>query len=199
MKSFKHWKRQEVEEIFGLNRLQKMPLLEEWKKVNINEINESEKSQIEELREFIAYHVMDWNEAELKFHFLGPFMRVVNFYSDKYSPFVERSLSVDIGGKTANGNIDFMVATGSQIPRAPYFCLHEYKPEEGSSNDASGQLLIAMVAAQQANQKTRKICLFMDVLLLVETFISWYYTKSNMLSQMFILLLNKIFLKFLLC
>jgi len=87
---------------------------------------------------------------------LGPFLLLVNFHSSQYHPFLERTLSVKIGEETATGIVDFLIAQGEQIPKAPYFCLHEYKPEEGVSNDPFGQLLIAMVAAQQANELVGK-------------------------------------------
>jgi hypothetical protein len=152
MKSFNQWRRQEVQEAFGLERLQQLPLLDEWLRVDVSAITPEERKQIESLRGLFQQHALDWNEAEVKFHFLGPLMNVVDFHAAYYHSFVERPLQVTIGEETASGIVDFMVATGDQLPKAPYFCLHEYKPEAGSSNDVSGQLLIAMVAAQQANR-----------------------------------------------
>lgn len=153
MKSFKYWKRQEVEETFDLSRLSEMDLLTEWLKVNHQSITEKEREAIIELRQLLKKFIISWNKAELKFHFLGPFMGLIKLYSDKYNSFVERSLTAIIGNETSSGNIDFLVAAGEQIPRVPYFLLHEYKPEEGTSNDPIGQLLIAMIAAQQANHQ----------------------------------------------
>lgn len=46
MKSFKYWKRQEVEETFGLTRLQEMPLLKEWLNVEVGTITEKEKIEL---------------------------------------------------------------------------------------------------------------------------------------------------------
>ena len=47
-----------------------------------------------------------------------------------------------------------MVARGKQKPRAPYFLLHEYKPESHAGLDPRGQLLIAMMAARKRNGST---------------------------------------------
>lgn len=157
MKAFKHWKRQQVQETFGLKKFETLPILERWLTVDTTKITAEERKDVEKLRVLLKRHVLDWNEAELKFHFLGPFMLAIDFYSDHYNPFVERPLTVKLGEDTAVGIVDFLVAAGEQIPKAPYFCLHEYKPEEGSSNDPFGQLLIAMVAAQQANEAEGKI------------------------------------------
>lgn len=153
MKPFKYWKRQEVEEAFGLKRLRNLPILSEWLNVDMNTIGGKAKERLEELRGVLIDNILDWNEAELKFYFLGPLMLLVNYKTDKYWAFAERSLSVTIGKDTTSRNIDFFVAQGEQIPKALYFCLHEYKPEEGTSNDPLGQLLITMVAAQKANEK----------------------------------------------
>jgi RNA polymerase-interacting CarD/CdnL/TRCF family regulator len=39
----------------------------------------------------------------------------------------------------------------------PYFCLHEYKKESDPSGDPRGQVLIAMLAAQEMNQDGKPI------------------------------------------
>lgn len=140
LKSFKYWKRQEVQTAFGLKRVKKMNLLEDWQKVDVTTISNKEKERIEELRLDLKGYVINWNEAALKFFFLGPFIRLINFYSDYYNPFLEQKLTVKIGEEEASGNVDFIIAKGEQIPEAPIFCLHEYKPEDGASNDPFGQL-----------------------------------------------------------
>ncbi len=153
LKSFKYWKRQEVQKVFGLKRMRKMDEMSNWLNVDITSIAANKKIQIEALRAYLFEHVTDWNEATLKFLFLGPFMQLVNFHINNYNPFLEYPLKATVGDDETSGKVDFMVAQGEQIPEAPFFCLHEYKPEEGTSNDPYGQLLVAMVAAQQENQK----------------------------------------------
>ena len=56
-------------------------------------------------------------------------------------------------GLEAGGKVDWMLAEGIQDPRQPYFFLHEYKKEVEASGDPLGQLLIAMVGAQQQNME----------------------------------------------
>lgn len=153
LKAFKYWK--EVHNTFGLQQVFSMPLMEEWLKVDIQSISEGVKKQLEDLKLELLQFATDWNEATLKFFFLSPLMCLVNFHVGIYNPFLEHSLSAKIGSDKASGKVDFMVAQGQQIPKAPFFCLHEYKPEEGTSNDPYGQLLIAMIAAQQENLKIK--------------------------------------------
>ena len=51
----------------------------------------------------------------------------------------------------SSGRVEWMVCTGKQRPRKPFFFLQEYKPEKVANNDPLGQLLIAMVDAQFRN------------------------------------------------
>ncbi|TAE03734.1 MAG: hypothetical protein EAZ97_01070 [Bacteroidetes bacterium] len=50
-----------------------------------------------------------------------------------------------------------MIATGSQIPKKPFFFLNEYKPQFGATNDPKEQLMIAMLAAQGKNNDRKVI------------------------------------------
>lgn len=68
-----------------------------------------------------------------------------------------RKLSGEIDGETVSGEIDLMLASGQFEPKKPYFCLHEYKKEKGVDNDPLGQLIIAMMTAQELNQDSKVI------------------------------------------
>jgi hypothetical protein len=75
-------------------------------------------------------------------------MNLAGYDTDKYNSFLEHTLSIKVNEDiTVSGSLDFLVATGKQIPRAPLFALHEYKPEPNMSIDPMKKLLIAMVTA----------------------------------------------------
>ena len=154
MKSFKFWKTQEVEETFGIEQVQEMEALNNWLQAKC-EISEREKGTIESLRKELKLNATFWNEAELKMGFLAPLLRLINYSTKQYKPFFERTLVVRKEEEQASGKVDFVVAQGKQIPRTAFFCIHEYKPEQGSSNDVVGQLLMGMLAAQAENEKKR--------------------------------------------
>jgi hypothetical protein len=61
-------------------------------------------------------------------------------------------LTIEVNNQPVQENIGFMVATGRQTPRTPFYTLHEYKSEPGYTGYPLGQLLIAMVAAQKRNE-----------------------------------------------
>lgn len=153
LQSFKFWKPEDVKHFFGVTQQKQSPALADWLVTECRLSNEEER-QLNILQGRLIDKVQDWNEAELKFFFLGPLMSLVWFDTDDYRAFLESRLSVEVNGQIAQGNIDFMVATGEQTPRAPFYTLHEYKPEPGYTGYPLGQLLIAMVAAQKRNEAT---------------------------------------------
>ncbi|MEM8524198.1 MAG: hypothetical protein AAGG68_06130 [Bacteroidota bacterium] len=151
LQSFKYWKPEDVERSFNISLVKKSPDLDQWL-VADTLISKKEREQLSALKERLIENVQDWNEAALKFYFLGPLMGLIWFKSDQYNSFLENKLTVEVGDQIVQGNIDFMVATGRQTPRTPFYTLHEYKPEPGYTGYPLGQLLIAMVAAQKRNE-----------------------------------------------
>lgn len=157
MKPFEHWTAEEVEKTFGLTETYHYPLLLDWIKVE-GTIEENEEKAIKQLREELIFNIQSWNEEEVKMLFIGPFLNFVHYYHKNYKPFLERKLSLEIDGVQAAGRVDFLLAHGKRSPEQPYFCLHEYKREEPKGKgDTLGQLLIAMLAAQQLNENTHPV------------------------------------------
>ncbi|TAE71435.1 MAG: hypothetical protein EAZ85_10860 [Bacteroidetes bacterium] len=118
---------------------------------------------MEKLRTFLDKFVNFWNEEDLKIFFISPIINMVDFYKpDIYrafnEPFFEAELQT-IQNKTVvlKGFIEFLIATGAQIPKKPFFFLNEYKPQFGATNDPQGQLLIAMLAAQTKNNEDKPL------------------------------------------
>ena len=91
-------------------------------------------------------------EMELKMKFLGPLLALVNYDTENYRAFMERPLIARKGDDEALGTVDFLIAKGWQLTRSPFFSVHEYKPGPNASKDPLGELLIALVAIQQANE-----------------------------------------------
>ena len=151
MKSFSQWTVEELEQEFGLQDDRNYHLLQEWITISPS-LSDSEINRLRQLSQKLLTHVHDWNEEELKIYFIALLLDFIDFYQPNYRPFLERELSVEYGeGKKLWGNIDFLVASGKQSPKEPYFFIHEYKKQADTSNDPLGQLLAEMVAAQTAN------------------------------------------------
>ena len=89
--------------------------------------------------------------------FIAPFL--IHFGFDNlphYRVFTQRYMKMQTENVEATGKVEWMVATGKQTPRKPFFFIQEYKPEKPSGNDPLGQLLIAMVDAQLLNNTPEK-------------------------------------------
>ena len=151
-KSFKNWYAEEVEKAFGIRRTWESEALDRWLSAELD-IPEDDAKELSELSRTARFRIDAWNEAALKFLLIAPLVRLVDFTSSaSYAPFLEQTLTIENGTNVARGNIDFMVATGRRYPEAPFYLLHEYKPESSTVLDPQGQLIIAMLAAQRANQ-----------------------------------------------
>ncbi len=157
-KEFKAWTFEEIGDTFELTRLYEHKLWAEFGKLTIPN-NHKYKEMIEELRQELLLSVESWNEDELKFMFISPFIKLVNFFSPKYKIFTQRKMSVtyDNGTKTTSGNVEFMIAKGIQTPKPPFFFIQKNyslfpnPKQRNKTDDFLGQLLIAMVAAQVQN------------------------------------------------
>jgi hypothetical protein len=157
MKSFENWKTEDVELTFGIQENQQLTLFSDW--MNSQEaINEKEREKIMTLQKRLKIYADYWNEEDIKVFFVIPLIDEVNFYAEnKYRIFLEATIGAkvkDVQNQEMDmrGRVEFLVATGKQDPRTPFFFLNEYKPHIKSQKDPKGQLLIAMLTAQAKNE-----------------------------------------------
>lgn len=156
MKSFRNWTRQDIEDKFGLDVKNSCPKLESWLKINGNISNEI-TTELERLQLKLKENVDTWNEQELIIKFIALLIDKVDYDSAGFKSFANRKLNGIIDGESVSGEVDFMIASGKFEPKNPYFCLHEYKKEKGADNDPLGQLIIAMMTAQELNNNQHPI------------------------------------------
>jgi hypothetical protein len=151
---FEQWLFEDVEIEFGLYRVKNLPTLEEW--LNASNVEKSING-FEKLRLSLNENVETWNEDELKMMFIAPFLIEFDFnHPPHYRIFTQRFFTLQTETVEASGKIEWLIATGKQTPKKPFFFLQEYKPEKNSGNDPLGQLLIAMVDAQLMNGNADK-------------------------------------------
>jgi hypothetical protein len=109
---------------------------------------------LEEQRQKLEQEGDVWNEEELKMHFLSPVFLLSKFeVRDKMKLFYERQLSSVVNGTPLLVICDALLASpyGINTPQKPYFFLQEFKKGKQASDDAEGQMLIAMLIAQTLN------------------------------------------------
>lgn len=144
---------EEVEDMFLINRIFECDLLEEWL-TTIPNIDDIQRFILNKAQNHLFRQVFNWNEDELKMFFIGPLIELADLETPYFKPFTQRTLSLMLekADMEIAGKVDFMLATGKRTAKPPYFCIHEYKQEANGSDDAPGQLLIAMVVAQTKNE-----------------------------------------------
>ncbi|MEN0049903.1 MAG: hypothetical protein AAF806_22770 [Bacteroidota bacterium] len=157
MKSFRNWTRQEIADTFGLDTKSNCKDLEKWLHVDENLIAQEDKAELERLREKLRENVDIWNEQELIIKFIALIIDMVDYDTEEFKSFANRKLKGKIDGEEISGEVDLMIASGKFEPKNPYFCLHEYKKEKGVDNDPLGQLIIAMMTAQELNNNNHPI------------------------------------------
>jgi len=151
---FEQWLFEDVEIEFGIERIEDFPQLVNW--LNVSK-KKALSENLERLRISLLKNVETWNEDELKMMFIAPFLLEFDFnHPPIYRVFTQRSTTLITETVEASGRVEWLVSTGKQRPRKPFFFLQEYKPEKTSGNDPLGQLLIAMVDAQLSNKEQNK-------------------------------------------
>lgn len=149
-KSFKYWTRQAIADEFGLDKNPNCQYLNNWLEAKM-ELDQGEKERLDRLRLKLRNYVDLWNEQELVIKFIALLIDLVDYDNPNYKAFANRRLTGKIDDKEISGEVDLMLASGKYEPKAPYFCLHEFKKEQGTERDPYGQLLIAMMIAAELN------------------------------------------------
>ena len=160
--TFREWTLDSVDSAFGLNQVNNLLVLNEL--INYQyEVDDFEKRYLSILKnDFVDFGGDDWNEIELENKMISPIIVFSGIQNKEFSYFLERELSATIGDYELSGKVDGMFASGFRNPRKPYFCITEYKrgtdpTMETANGDPKGQVLIAMLAAQQINDNQHPI------------------------------------------
>ena len=146
----------DVVETFGLEVDYTGKGLEFWLDAP-QEITDLEAQYLENLRTILVSNIANWNEFELEVFFISPLLNMINFYEVNVKPFVERSIAAEVDGFAMHGEVDWIISKGFGRPKAPFFCLKEFKKAKNSSNDPEGQLAAAMLVAQVLNDNKKII------------------------------------------
>ncbi|MEM7532767.1 MAG: hypothetical protein AAF639_11370 [Chloroflexota bacterium] len=159
--NFKHCTLQELEHLFGLTQVEQMPAMTAWLSGQSEdvetEISKYEHPTILHLQRELIKHVHDWNEDELTFGFIAPLMLFANYADKMFNFFNQRLFGSTIDGIELSGKPDGMIASGKRRPQKPYFCFQEYKREQDPEGDPAGQVLAAMLVAQELNEHKHPI------------------------------------------
>jgi hypothetical protein len=152
-----HYDHFEVLERFNIKKNLHCTTLQDWMNVS-GTLTNTEEEVMEYVRLELEKYGRDWNEEELKINFIAFifFLAKINV-ADKIQVFFERRLAGEVEGIPISVVVDGMVAspTNANRPKVPYFFLQEYKRSLGDDHDPEGQMLAAMILAQELNKDNK--------------------------------------------
>ena len=149
--NFREWTLDKIEDIFQLYEVNTLPILEKILSFEFT-LSDYQKTYLSALsKNYKLFGGDDWNEVELENKFISPLIVFSEIDNKQFAYFLERELQATIGEYELSGKVDGMIATGYRKPKMPYFCLNEYKRQTDPNGDPRGQVLIAMLVAQQLN------------------------------------------------
>lgn len=151
MLNFKECTLAKMDKTFNMKQVEESQVLQGWLG-GTSEISDFERQNIIYLRRKLKLNVHDWNETELGYNFIGPVMVLVDYTTDACNFFAERMFKGSVDGIEMGGRPDGIIASGFREPETPYFCFQEYKKETDPDGDPPGQVLAAMLVAQELNE-----------------------------------------------
>jgi hypothetical protein len=150
-KTFRECRLAWLEDTFGLDEVDKFPILENWL-LEKAVITPYEKENLTYLQAHLDFNFRDWNEGELDSFFIGPVMSLVNFSNKKSNLFSDRLVDATVEDWRLYGKPDSFLASGRREPEIPFFAFQEYKKMTDPDGDPAGQALAAMLAIQALNK-----------------------------------------------
>ncbi|MEM7537363.1 MAG: hypothetical protein AAF639_34655, partial [Chloroflexota bacterium] len=141
-----------LEKRIGVQEVMNKPVLLDWLSRDA-EVSDYDHQKLIQLQQKLRINFRHWNETELAYGFIAPLMDLVDFSGNDINFFAERTLAGQVGPLELSGKPDGLIASGLREPERPYFCLHEYKREEDAEGDPAGQVLAAMLVAQELNKQ----------------------------------------------
>lgn len=143
----------EVIERFNIEKVAQCTILKDWLNVS-GTLSPGHQEILTEAQEEITTFGRDWNEEELKMNFVALVFFVAKLNVPKrILVFYERRLNGVVDGIPISVIVDGMLAspTNANRPKTPYFFLQEFKRSKGDDHDPEGQMLAAMILAQELN------------------------------------------------
>ena len=162
-----HYDVNEVIDRFDIDKIFDCNILNNWLN-NLNDaIKPSHAEILEEARQQLLRKWDEWNEEELKIHFIGFVLFCAQLEEPKFiSTYFEGKLAGKVRNIPVSVVVDCMVATPmkSGRPKMPYFFMQlapsqpsRKGKEKKDTHDPEGQMLAAMVLAQELNNDQKPL------------------------------------------
>ena len=143
-----------LKEIIDIKQVQSQEIFNEWFNFKL-EINKYDEEFLLKLIKAHKYNIKDYVEHQLLAHFISPLLSRVYFFGDNFREWYQPEISGIVNGSKLYGKPDFMVATGHEEPKKPYFFIQEFKKQKTGS-DPLRQVIAQMTVAIETN-KTKQM------------------------------------------
>lgn len=155
-KKVKQYNEAELIKMFNLKRSvgnHKHPLIQELTDSSAT-LNAGEQYLFEDTFQDLAEKIGGWNEEMLKMNLIAFILRLGHIReTDRYKIYFESIIEATVENNFLKVKADMMIAKGIlEIPDTPYFYFQEYKKVKDPKGDVTGQLLEAMLIAQEMNK-----------------------------------------------
>ncbi len=141
-----------LEDIVSLNIVDNDQKFDEWFEMPY-QINEEEIVYFEKLIQKHKTYISFYMEEDLKAKFIIPILNLVDFMVAPVRDWYDGALSGVLNGVKFKGFTDFMVATGTDQAKKPYFFIQEFKPSI-PDRDPRIQLLAELLVTIEKNKTT---------------------------------------------
>jgi hypothetical protein len=161
-RKIKKYREVDLIKLFNLQRLvgnYSHPLLQEWLTFPIISLSQGEQEIFDSILEEASQNIHNWHEEDLKMQFISFVLKLGHLKNTpQYHPYFERVVEATIGENFLKVKTDFMIASGVlDMPEKPYFHFQEWKRQTDPHGDPIGQVLEAMLIAQELNQNSKPI------------------------------------------
>lgn len=154
-KKIKQYGEAELIKMFGLKRLvgnDQHALMQELTHTKTT-LTVGEQYLFDDVFIDLAEKIGGWNEEMLKMNLIAFILRLGHLReTDEYKTYYESTIEATIENNFLKVKTDMMIAKGIlEIPETPYFYFQEYKKVKDPKGDVTGQLLEALLIAQEKN------------------------------------------------
>lgn len=158
-KKIKQYSEAELIKMFNLKRFvgnDQHPLMEELTDCTAT-LNAGEQYMFDEIFRDLGKKIAGWNEEMLKMNLIAFVLRLGHLVeTDDYKTYYENFIEATIENYFLKVKADMMIASGIlEIPQTPYFYFQEYKKLKDPKGDVTGQLLEALLIAQEKNKNNK--------------------------------------------
>ena len=150
--NFSNVKFSDLEEIVDIKVVDNDAKFDEWFETPYN-LEDTETLFFEKLIQKHKTYISFYKEEDLKAKFIIPILNLVDFMVATVRDWYDGTFSGTLNGVKFKGFTDFMVASGTENPRKPYFFIQEFKPSV-PDKDPRIQLLAELLVATEKNKTT---------------------------------------------